>query len=785
MPMKDAAELLRADEARSLRVQAALKASARSPHNAAPASGIVAKAGGVPFPFDRVDMLSSNPREQLTQPYKNSVWVMRAIKKISGPISAVPLEVTDAATGKPIDDPALSLFLRSPVKGLDAADFAEAGVGWLKLAGETFLIGDDTWLLPFAKTRNTQLLMPRPDQMRHVVAGGEIIGWEYRDPKMGKQLLLPEQVWHKKLWNPYDPWRGLSEYEAARIATEGDYFAGEFVRNLMANNGDQGVYLVAKNGVPDDAQRAQIIADLREKRARAQKGEFRAVFLTGDIEVQDPKITAPDAALISNRLENRHEIYIAFGVPASMADVKAAYSIGSASDRFELIEETCIPTGAKLSALLAGPASMLVGRDVALRHNWDEHSTMQAVRRERLDAAQKLWTSGWPWKSINDYLRLGMKPFAGWDVPYIPIGVMPLDASGVSLETPESSPDFSEPDDDEADLEEKMNAMERALERGALRRPRPVAKQLPAADWSAQLAQSEAKWGKYAPFCGCTAHGTAPIPDGEIRARDPKRVLLARRHLRSRLPMIKQYRSRITRELMAARVDTLKRIEKHRSSIDAAAAAKKSGGSQVQRAAAADLVFEKQSFGARLFAALRKQAALALDDASDQVYSEVGRDDPYQFPAESVLDYARRRENVMSNVPDEIHRSILDEIEEGLVKGDTTDELADRVKQAFNGIADGRARTIASTEVSAAYGFGRHTAMKKAGIRRKSWLTSGNDNVRPAHAEAEGQSVPIDEPFEVGGEELQYPGDDHGSPENVINCHCVSIAEPDTEEDDE
>jgi uncharacterized protein with gpF-like domain len=87
-----------------------------------------------------------------------------------------------------------------------------------------------------------------------------------------------------------------------------------------------------------------------------------------------------------------------------------------------------------------------------------------------------------------------------------------------------------------------------------------------------------------------------------------------------------------------------------------------------------------------------------------------------------------------------------------------------------------RARRIAMTETAAAYGAGRDSAMKSAGVQWKQWLTSGNDNVRPYHAEANGQTVTIDEPFIVGGEELMHPGDDTGSAANVINCHCISIA---------
>jgi len=44
-----------------------------------------------------------------------------------------------------------------------------------------------------------------------------------------------------------------------------------------------------------------------------------------------------------------------------------------------------------------------------------------------------------------------------------------------------------------------------------------------------------------------------------------------------------------------------------------------------------------------------------------------------------------------------------------------------------------------------------------------------------AHAAANGQTVPIDQAFRVGGENLMHPSDPAGSPENVINCHCVAI----------
>jgi uncharacterized protein with gpF-like domain len=73
--------------------------------------------------------------------------------------------------------------------------------------------------------------------------------------------------------------------------------------------------------------------------------------------------------------------------------------------------------------------------------------------------------------------------------------------------------------------------------------------------------------------------------------------------------------------------------------------------------------------------------------------------------------------------------------------------------------------------------------MEQSGVEYKQWLTSGAGNVRAAHAAANGQTVPVTEHFEVGGEALESPGDPNGSPGNVINCHCVAIAVAKPEEE--
>lgn len=60
----------------------------------------------------------------------------------------------------------------------------------------------------------------------------------------------------------------------------------------------------------------------------------------------------------------------------------------------------------------------------------------------------------------------------------------------------------------------------------------------------------------------------------------------------------------------------------------------------------------------------------------------------------------------------------------------------------------------------------------------KEWVATSDERTRMAHRLADGQIVPINEPFNVGMEKLMYPGDPIGSAANVINCRCTMIIKP-------
>lgn len=730
------------------------------------AAGVLLKGLGVdPAMWLRgADLNMTLGGADLVNPYANSVWVSRAIKKVAGPIAAVELEFTDGE--KEIEDPALKAFWEYPAVGLCLADFIEASVTWLKLKGESFWILDDAAIMPYPDlaTKGPQkMIVARPDRMRHICGqDGELIGWEFTDKRGRRWPLLPEQVIQTKYLNPYNDYRGLSEYDAARIAAEGDFASGKFVRNLAQSNGDQGVIVAAKGGMPSDEQREQITQQLRMKRRMQQNGQFVPVFLTGDVSIEDPKIRAPDGDFWNGRLQSRHEIFLAFGVPPSMADKMESYSIGSASDWFILIFETCIPTGIKVAgaidqanAKLFGAAGGDARAPIKAEFDWDEHPVMQEVRRERLKLADGLWDKGMPMESINDYLSLGMKPFAGWEAGYLPFSVAPV-SSGAPA--PEKEPAFNEPDET-GEPKETYQEMLRAL-RGP-----------------AELPQNDPLQGLPKCFENCCNHArTKDEDEDEDESTKTERPAHEVKHWVSlmvkRMPTIRAFEAKINKSLFDARAEVLRNVAKHHNK----------GGWVEKAGAVADMLFDLGDFTAKLISSMRGVAIAGLQSAGEQLFEEVGKDDPFKMAPQEVLSFWSERQNKLSNLPQEIFDRTRDTLQEGVDNGDTIAELSARVRAEFNDMSEKRATTIAMTETAAAYGTGRHKAMRLAGIAHKKWLTSGNVNVRAAHRLMNGISITIDEAFTVlnpkTGEtdSIMHPGDPDGEPWNVINCHCVELA---------
>lgn len=89
-------------------------------------------------------------------------------------------------------------------------------------------------------------------------------------------------------------------------------------------------------------------------------------------------------------------------------------------------------------------------------------------------------------------------------------------------------------------------------------------------------------------------------------------------------------------------------------------------------------------------------------------------------------------------------------------------------------LSEDRARFIAENESNELFEHEDYIEALQQGRTYKIWRTIMDGRQRPSHGEANGQRVPILEPFHINGYEMQYPRDDsHGAPpQEIVKCRC-------------
>ena len=113
----------------------------------------------------------------------------------------------------------------------------------------------------------------------------------------------------------------------------------------------------------------------------------------------------------------------------------------------------------------------------------------------------------------------------------------------------------------------------------------------------------------------------------------------------------------------------------------------------------------------------------------------------------------------------------MKEITAGREENLDNEEIATSLKEGVDD--EDRMLMIAETEVQGAIGFAMYEVANRASKHyHKEWITMGDEKVRSSHASANGQVVPAEASFDVGGEAMDHPGDSSGSAGNVINCRC-------------
>jgi hypothetical protein len=163
---------------------------------------------------------------------------------------------------------------------------------------------------------------------------------------------------------------------------------------------------------------------------------------------------------------------------------------------------------------------------------------------------------------------------------------------------------------------------------------------------------------------------------------------------------------------------------------------------------------------------------------------QLGLDLPFNPDDPILVDQLQRTRNLMVRTPDEVYRLVVRALGDVAAVNGTREQQAQAVRHVLDVTGTenwpARSRIIATTEVHRTWNFGALAASMRAQMQlqtqlNKRWNARDDSATRPGHALADGQTVPVNQPFIVNMEPLMAPGDPLGSPSNVINCRCKPL----------
>lgn len=141
---------------------------------------------------------------------------------------------------------------------------------------------------------------------------------------------------------------------------------------------------------------------------------------------------------------------------------------------------------------------------------------------------------------------------------------------------------------------------------------------------------------------------------------------------------------------------------------------------------------------------------------------------------QDAITYTQNLTPVWRDTGQRLQDKLSSKVAQALIDGPDPRVLAEELRYISDEVGI-RADLLARTELTRAYNGGALDGMQalgEFGPVEKTWTTGLDGRVRPTHRAAEGQTVRVDQPFDVGGYALMHPADPMGPLEETISCRC-------------
>lgn len=191
----------------------------------------------------------------------------------------------------------------------------------------------------------------------------------------------------------------------------------------------------------------------------------------------------------------------------------------------------------------------------------------------------------------------------------------------------------------------------------------------------------------------------------------------------------------------------------------------------------ADEPFDMAAWVKKFRERARPELTSVLRSAGEDAYDDLSLSLTFDLKSPNVVRFIERRaQRFAREVNETTWQSLKQSLNDGIKAGESIPELSDRVISVMAERIRSTPETISRTEVVGGYNGGTLLAWEQSDVvSDKQWIAALDDRTRDTHADAHGQTVPLDEDFQVGDGSGPAPGQ-IGLPEEDINCRCSMTA---------
>lgn len=684
------------------------------------------------------------------QGYKESIWVYTAINKKAAAAASVPWKVyklnQSSGEWEEQKNHPLEQLIERPNPFMTRKDLIERITAHLNLGGNALQKKVRAGFGP-QKGRTIELWPISPDGIKPV-PDQKLFIKEYEVKNERGQVtesIDPKDLIHFMFLDPSNPLWGLGPLQVAAKTVDTDNEAVRWNKVALQNRAvTDGVFTFDNPLHTTEWEEAR-----RQIRTQHQgSSNAREPWVLGSgAKWNQMSLSPAEMDFIQSRKMTREEIAAVFDVPppmiglyenATLANIETARKIFWLDGVIPYLDDLQNSFNLSLTPEFQQPGEIL-----ELRYDVSNVEALQENFGEKLDNAGKMQKLGVSLKEINRRLELGIEEQEGWEIGFLPSGLMPvtLAADPSALFPDEKDP---EPDDDPPPTD-------------------PPAGDPPATDPPPGKSNGAAANQKTAKIVTFPAKVYAGLDlDGEEQT-----AAFWKSYERERLPFYSRMKKQMDKLFEDQAEKAAKAYEKGGEKAVISAINKTATAWKAAYKANYEAVIEH--FGARAYTDLMKH--YGPDHTKADPDEPTPEFDPWE---ENLARYiTETTASKVTYVLDFTKSHIAAIIKEMRDDNATVDAVARRIRDEIGLFSTYRSFRIARTEVVSASNYASLKAADQTGMDlEKKWVTSRDARVRESHEDLDRETRPLDKEFSNG---LLHPGDMRpGTPaKEVVHCRCA------------